>query len=195
MKTRTNKLLLITGIVSLLLLTLPSLHSAAIPATWSGGTATGTYTWETASNWTPSANYPSGGQGGNTFSVTIGDATGDRVITTSGAISLTGIQLTQSSSGGSSTLKLGGNLSLTGSPVAGGITNSTSDPAKIVIDLNGFNFTNSLNAIYFASGGNYTVRSTAVGGGGTFGGNLSLYGDNNLHVENSVTIEISTGVH
>ncbi|MEO6848457.1 MAG: hypothetical protein ABI254_14480, partial [Chthoniobacterales bacterium] len=180
------------GAAACMLLAAHPLHAAAVASTWSGAISS---TWETAGNWTPSTNYPNSGQGGSTYGVTIGDATGNRVITTSTSIVLQALQITQSSTGGSNVLKLGANMSFSGlASAVGGITNSTSDPSKVVIDLNGYNFTFGFNQADFVSAGNYTIRSTGSAGG-TFGGLITYNGYTNLHVEDNVTIDLTNTVN
>jgi len=170
-----------------------SVHAAEITSNWDG-TDNGTAAWDLDANWdndTWPRNF-----GGNNYLANIGNANGDRVITVPTISALWGLSVTQTATGGSTTLQLGGSVTLNGSvaaPATVGVTNTTGDLSRVVLELNAYTFTalNYGNYDNFGRGG-YTVRST-----GNQGGILAMrkWRDDlgaGIAVQDNVTVKLGT---
>ncbi|HWL53911.1 MAG TPA: hypothetical protein VNQ90_15835 [Chthoniobacteraceae bacterium] len=190
------RLLSLAGTLPLLL---ASAGAAEIRSEWTGGGA-GNFLWEAAANW-DTADYPHD-NGSDRYGAFIGNATGERTITTSGELRLANFWLEQTSATGRSILKLGGDLHLetigTSSPLrtpSASITNTTGDATRQVIDLQGHHLNVEIPLTYsnLAGAQYYTVRST-----GTTGGLYSLAqifsnsSANDVRIEDDVTVRITT---
>ncbi len=169
--------------------------AADVSTQWNGGNS-GTYAWELAGNWTNGL--PDNGS--NRYEAIIGDSTGARVITTSGDITVSRIQISQSTATATAgtVLKLGGNLTVNGNsisafPNASGISNSTGDASKVIIDLGGYDFTVDSTVSYsnFADATNFTLRSTGDAGGVYAVRRIYSSSNRNVRVENNVTVKLT----
>lgn len=193
------------------------LHAAVISSDWNNFIA-GTNLWNTAANWDSStwtspnwnpsaATVPNNG-GGDTFAARImNGGTSDIVVETSGAVTVGRLWLERTNTG-FTTLRLGGDMTvtgtLTGPPASGetsrptGFYNSVaSTPSGLVLDLNGYTFDASGAApTELQNARNYTIRDTSTNGDGLFIVR-SISRDANtvagtVNVENNVTVKLTT---
>lgn len=193
------------------------LHAAVISSDWNNFIA-GTNSWNTAANWDSStwtspnwnpsaATVPNNG-GTNTFAARImNGGTSDIVVETSGAVTVGRFWLERTNTG-STTLRLGGNMTVTGTltgPPASGANarltgfynNIASTPSGLVLDLNGYTFDASGAApADLQNARNYTIRDTSGAGNGTFIVRAISYDANTVagtvNVENNVTVKLTT---
>lgn len=179
---------------SILMLVMPlSGFAANLTTTWNGGSA-GAYPWETAGNW----NNGVPNNGANNYQAVIEDSTGNRVITTSGAVTASRLLITQSTAtaGAGTTLQLGGDFLVNGNSISGFsnsvFNNSTGDASKLVIDLNGYNFSveSTLTFTSLTASSNFTIKSSDDAGG-VFALRRITSTATNVHVENNVTLKLT----
>ncbi len=212
-----NTLIALVGVS----VSLSSIEAAAIYSEWSGGTS-GTFQWNSASNWTSQTWAASGwgtaqtpgsvpGIGADQFAVQITNGSaGDLVIETPTDAPLTiGRFWIDQTGAGSTTLKLGSDLlvneTLTGPPANDkltGLVNSTPNhPGGLVIDLNGNTFSVTSAVTHFAlrDARNFTLRDTSAGGDGVFSirqiYRSSTQPAGSVLVENNVTVKLLTNAH
>ncbi len=144
-----------------------SAFSATIISNWEGAFS-GVQAWGDGANWSTDPVFPN--NGADVYVTTIAnDTTGDLVVETPAAPSLNVATFSVNQTGtGSTTLKLGGNFTVTSTLSA--FTNSNAaSPDKVVIDLNGYEFSAMVTTNNnIRASRNYTIRDTSAGGDGIF---------------------------
>lgn len=168
----------------------PLLWSAPFSPNWTGN-GDGT-SWEDAANWDSTA-YPNNGSG-DFYHPYIENGISNLSIQTQSNLTTTGLTLTQVS-GGSTTLKLGGDLILSegGLATGSGIFNTTGTAAGVTIDLNGYTFSSSSLSLsrHNFHNASYTVGSSHSNGTGTYNVR-NIHGDANIIFNDNITVRLTT---
>lgn len=193
--------------------------SAVVTSDWNLY-VTGTYNWNTASNWSSQSYVGTAwtslvtpgtvpNNGADTFAARVlNSSSGNVTVETSANVTIGRLYLERTSTG-STTLKLGGDMTMTGT--LPGVPTTPSDPRSrpanfnnpvantpggLVLDLNGHTFQNtsvSVQDLLYAR--NYTLADTSVSGSGTFAvrtiGYVSTNNTGRVNVENNVTVKIT----
>ncbi len=189
------------------------LYAASVSSEWNLFDA-GTYAWGNNSNWTSTTWASSAWQpttatapqnGANSFAARIRNAGANNItVETAGNLTISRFWLERTGTG-STTLKLGGDLTVTGvlagPPTSGenarptGFYNSVAGtPSGLVVDLNGHTFNaGSVTDTALQTSRNYTLRDTSGLGNGTFiistsSNSAGLIGGT-VYVENKVTVK------
>jgi len=200
---------------------LPSTQAATlfIKSDWGGGTD-GEYDWTETSGWisatwsdpdwipsnppvsTPAWIYPRSfipPTGDRLLSyVTVENTTNGNLVlnTPNVATSIDSLTLLHSGGAGSTTLKLGGALTVTDTALStvklspSSFKNTTEDPSRLLIDLNGNKFSTGPAGGGILSSRNYTIKDSSASGNGVFEISSLLQGEGVVKVEDNVTIRV-----
>lgn len=210
-----NSKITLCALLSCGLVALDNLSAATVSSDWNLLT-TGTYSWHDNANWNsstwgPSTWNPSAStspnNSTNTFSARIINTGANNItVETASAVTVGRLDLERTSTG-SLTLKLGGNMTVTGvqsgPPTSGvdsrptGFINSVANTSTgLIIDLNSHTFDASgAAATALQNAQNYTLRDSSLSGTGSFVvQNIGRTGSVNgaVQVENNVTVKLTT---